>query len=267
MKPNRKQVEIDRYDRTRRKHSPKEKKDPVLLCTLRCCKTATAVFVLCFILAKTNPILAEKVSRTYLLLLQAPIGQTLAVWQQAAGEVGLPVLLEQVEESIMIYAQRGGDLPLGTGGQLDWDEQEEPLPEGVSLARPIFSVPASVPVNGLLSSSFGRRRHPITGKLDFHTGIDIAAVENSGIYAAWPGRVEETGSSAIYGNYITLDHGKGIKTSYCHCREILAKEGICLRAGERIATVGSTGISTGSHLHFEVWVNGQRTDPLAAFDL
>ena len=77
----------------------------------------------------------------------------------------------------------------------------------------------------------------------------------------------ETGDSAIYGNYITIDHGGGVVSSYCHCQSVLAAGGVHLRAGERIATVGSTGISTGNHLHFEVRVNGQCADPLAAFDL
>lgn len=263
MKPEKRQVAYEQPSRTarRRGHTTaktQKKEDPVLRCTLFRCWSALVVIVLCVLLTKTNPTLAGRVSTVYHSLLEAPLGQTAEVWNQAALEVGLTVLLGQVEESILVYAQ---------GGQLVWDEQEGTLPDGVTLARPVFSVPASAPTNGVLSSGFGPRTHPITGKDDFHTGIDIAAPGGSGIFAAWPGTVLETGDSAIYGNYITIDHGGGVVSSYCHCQSVLAAGGVHLRAGERIATVGSTGISTGNHLHFEVRVNGQCADPLAAFDL
>jgi len=260
MKPERRQFGPEQPGR-RRKHpaqrAPK-KEDPVLSCTMFRCWSALVVIVLCILLTKTNPSLAGRISSVYHALLEAPLGQTARVWNQTAQEVGLNVLLGQVEESIMVYAQ---------GGQLVWDEQEGTLPDGVTLARPLFSAPAFAPANGVLSCGFGPRIHPITAKDDFHTGIDIAAPEGSGIFAAWPGTVLQTGSSAIYGNYITIDHGGGLVTAYCHCQTVLAAEGAHLRVGERIATVGSTGISTGSHLHFEVQVNGQSADPLAAFDL
>ena len=259
MMPERRYA-AERPNRRRKNIAAKtpKKEDPILCCTLFRCWSALVVIILCVLLTKVNPTLAGRVSTVYHTLLEAPLGQTAQVWNQTAREVGLTVLLGQVEESILVYAQ---------GGQLVWDEQEGTPPDGVTLARPVFSAPASAPTNGALSCGFGPRIHPITGKNDFHTGIDIAAPGGSGIFATWPGTVLQTGSSAIYGNYITIDHGGGVVTSYCHCQSVLAAEGAHLRAGERIATVGSTGISTGNHLHFEVQVNGQSADPLAAFDL
>jgi murein DD-endopeptidase MepM/ murein hydrolase activator NlpD len=256
------------YTRRQSKQTEKTQKkdDPVLRCTMARCWAAAAVLAFCLVLTKANPDAAARVSAVYHTLLEAPMGQTAVVWSQTTREVGLSVLLDQVEQSIMVYAQKEG-IPSAQGGELNWDEQGGTLPGGVTLARPVFSAPASAPANGFLSCVFGPRIHPITGEDDFHTGIDIAAAGGSGVYAAWPGVVQEVGSSAIYGNYITVDHGGGVITSYCHCRDILAQEGSHLRAGERIATVGSTGISTGNHLHFEIQLNDRSADPLAAFDL
>ena len=153
--------------------------------------------------------------------------------------------------------------PDGQGGQLLFQpETEMALPEGVTDLSPILSAPMKLPVQGVLSSPFGVRKHPITGKPDFHTGVDFAAPLKSSIGAAWPGVVVETGESQIYGHFITLDHG-GFKTRYCHCYLITAKVGMKIRQGETIALVGNTGISTGPHLHFELILNGKTANPLA----
>ena len=94
--------------------------------------------------------------------------------------------------------------------------------------------------------------------------LDIAAPMGSGIYTAFPGTVTQRGQSSIYGNYIEVTHSDNLRTVYCHCDQLLAPEGANLRAGERVATVGSTGISTGPHLHFEVLVDGTFYDPAPA---
>ena len=253
----------------------KKEEDQVLQCTLFRCKAAAAVIVICAVLTKTGSPLGEKLGTVYNTLLNAPMTQSAQVWQQTAAETGISGLMDQLEDSIMVYARGAAEDPSATendeidlteqGGQFEWNSGLPP--GGVTLARPVFSAPAAAPTNGKLSCGFGPRQHPITEKDDFHTGIDIAAVGGSGIYAAWPGVVLETGSSAIYGNYITIDHGGGLVTAYCHCQSLLAQTGVHVRAGERIATVGSTGISTGNHLHFELQLNGLSADPLCAFDL
>ncbi|MBR5559265.1 MAG: M23 family metallopeptidase [Oscillospiraceae bacterium] len=257
MKPQRNHRRPDRDRRPYQTAAVPKKEDVVLKCTLFRCWLALVVIAAGLLVGKINPTLAEQTKNVYHTLLNAPIGQTTEVWRQTAEEVGLTILLGRMEESIMVYA--------GQGGEQNWNE--ESLPDNVSENRPVFSAPASAPVNGILSCVFGPRIHPVSGGSDFHTGIDIAAVGGSAIYAAWPGVVQNTGSSAIYGNYITIDHGGGLVTAYCHCRSVLAQPGVHLRAGERIATVGSTGISTGNHLHFEVRLKEKCVDPLAAFDL
>lgn len=136
-------------------------------------------------------------------------------------------------------------------------------PPANSVVSP-FYISASVtsPVGGIVTSKFGFRDHPITGAADFHNGIDIAAAEGTAILAALPGTVKEVGESQIYGRYIVISHADNLETSYSHCSEIIASEGMKVRAGERIAKVGSTGISTGPHLHFAVIIEGLYANPL-----
>ena len=128
-------------------------------------------------------------------------------------------------------------------------------------AVPILSAPLLTPVQGNVTSGYGQREHPITGNDDFHTGVDIAAAQGTPVVAAVPGVVEEVGSNSIYGNYILLHHG-GFKTRYCHCSSITAEEGERVSSGEEIALVGSTGMSTGPHLHFELWIGDSTVDPM-----
>jgi len=113
-----------------------------------------------------------------------------------------------------------------------------------------------------ISSSFGSRIHPITGKRSYHDGVDIAAAHGNGVYAYSNGRVVSAGYNGGYGYNIVVDHGNGIKTRYAHLSKISVKAGQKVETGQRIGSVGSTGTSTGSHLHFEVIKNGKTVNPL-----
>ncbi len=112
------------------------------------------------------------------------------------------------------------------------------------------------------TSEFGYRENPITGEYGFHTGLDIAAKKGTKIRAAYKGEVTKTGEDSRAGKYIFLTHEDGVVTFYCHCSEIKAKLGDTVKRGETIALVGSTGQSTGPHLHFEVRKNDIRFDPM-----
>lgn len=122
-------------------------------------------------------------------------------------------------------------------------------------------VKAVKPVLGRITSLFGYRTHPISGRYAFHSGLDIASAEGTRIKAAFYGTVTETGYSKTSGNYVIMSHSQALETRYYHCSKVLVDEGTVIRQGEIIALVGSTGISTGPHLHFEVRINGQRVDP------
>ena len=114
----------------------------------------------------------------------------------------------------------------------------------------------------MVTSEFGGRTDPITGAWAGHSGIDLGASKGTSIRAAQAGTVKTVvyGSTG-YGYYLTIDHGGGLVTLYGHCSQILVREGQTVKAGETVAKVGSTGRSTGNHLHFEVRVNGVKQNP------
>ena len=115
-----------------------------------------------------------------------------------------------------------------------------------------------------VTSEFGNRVDPITGKRKGHTGMDLAVPTGTPIRAALPGMVVVSKYNAGgYGYYVMIDHGNGLATLYGHCSKLLAKVGQTVEAGDIIALSGSTGRSTGPHLHFEVRVNGERANPRA----
>ena len=158
-----------------------------------------------------------------------------------------------------LWAQLLGGLVAG-GGQIinpdtDW------VPIGV-LAWPL-------PQTFSISSPFGYREDPFTGEIEYHNGTDIAAPNGTQILAAAAGTV--TIANGIdswgggYGYHIKIDHGNGLETLYAHCSAICVTPGQQVQQGEVIGFVGSTGNSTGNHLHFEVWVSGERTDAMSFF--
>lgn len=118
-----------------------------------------------------------------------------------------------------------------------------------------------LPSEGIISSEFGPRLHPLRGRWSFHRGIDIAAPHGSPVRAIRDGRVTFSGYTEGYGNLVVIDHGDGLITRYGHNSKNLVKEGDSVSRGDIIAEVGSTGLSTGAHLHFEVWMDGKPIDP------
>ena len=112
------------------------------------------------------------------------------------------------------------------------------------------------------SSPYGYRIDPIAGVKSFHTGTDMACPTGTPILAAMSGRVTTTGLNRVYGNYVIIDHGNGYQTLYAHMSKIIASKGQWVSQGTRIGLVGSTGYSTGPHLHFTVYKNGKLVDPM-----
>jgi murein DD-endopeptidase MepM/ murein hydrolase activator NlpD len=115
---------------------------------------------------------------------------------------------------------------------------------------------------GVISSYYGGRTGPINGGFDWHPGLDIAVDIGTPVYAAAMGTVDMAGWNGGYGQFVKIRHGNGYESAYGHMSGIAVSAGQQVRKGEIIGFVGSTGYSTGPHLHFEVFVDGENIDPL-----
>lgn len=159
--------------------------------------------------------------------------------QAAKAEAEVERLLEQKQAETDKANDAGGGGGVGTG----------------SLRWPLK-------VSGRISSTFGRRSRPTAGASTYHKGIDIAASSGTPIVAAGAGKVVTATYSSSAGNYVMISHGNRLYTVYMHCSRLAVKEGDTVSGGQVIAYVGSTGISTGAHLHFGVSKNGSYVNPL-----
>ena len=133
--------------------------------------------------------------------------------------------------------------------------------EASGISRPRSTVAA--PVNGRITSSYGMRFHPVLGYARMHAGIDFGARWGSPIFAVSDGLVSYAGPHGGHGNYVRLEHGGGMGTGYGHMSRIAVSPGSRVQAGQVIGYVGSTGLSTGPHLHYEAYQNGRTINPMA----
>ena len=168
------------------------------------------------------------------------------------------------EPAVLAYAGmdrvRRGDLQFlkygDEQGRVEWVDARAPERRGESG----FQLPAG----GRVTSGYGTRMHPLLGSARFHRGIDLAAAMGSPIRAAADGKVVRAGWRGGYGRQVALAHGGGLDTSYSHLSRILARPGEAVRRGQVIGLAGSSGLSTGPHLHFEAARNGRPIDPHSA---
>jgi murein DD-endopeptidase MepM/ murein hydrolase activator NlpD len=163
------------------------------------------------------------------------------------------MFFEELDDKAIVLAEgaevRAGSLEVLLG-QLD-DKRER-----------LVSMPSIWPSKGWLTSRFGPRVSPFTGRRQKHNGIDIAAADGTPIYAPARGRVIFAGRKGPLGNALVLDHGFGVKTVYGHTKEILVATGDTVERGDKVAAIGSSGRSTGPHLHYVVEVKGKPRNPL-----
>jgi murein DD-endopeptidase MepM/ murein hydrolase activator NlpD len=118
------------------------------------------------------------------------------------------------------------------------------------------------PIRGRLSSPFGWRRDPFTGERRYHAAVDLAANTGTPIKAAMDGRVSVVGLNSVYGKYVIISHSGGYQTMYAHMNTVSVRQGAYVNQGVKIGEVGSTGYSTGPHLHFAIYKNGRALNPL-----
>lgn len=148
--------------------------------------------------------------------------------------------------------------------QRELEAQREAARRAAGIAG-VESAPGilSWPVSGTITSPYGYRQNPFGGAPDFHPGLDIAAPMGTTVTAAASGTIISAGWYGGYGNYILIDNGGGMATGYGHLSQIFVSNGQQVQKGQAIGAVGSTGHSTGPHLHFEVRINGKTADPAA----
>lgn len=155
------------------------------------------------------------------------------------------------------FAFKEGQTIFIPDAKLSWSELQE-------INGDLFKKP--VRASWYRSSSFGWRSNPFTGSRSYHSGIDMACPTGTSVYAAMAGKVIETGYNATYGNYVILQHTSGYKTLYGHLSAIKTKRGAYVNQDSIIGKVGSTGMSTGPHLHFTVFKNGKLVNPAALWN-
>jgi murein DD-endopeptidase MepM/ murein hydrolase activator NlpD len=149
--------------------------------------------------------------------------------------------------------------------QLSSREQQLGVLENLILTRELNKqvYPEGRPVQeGWISSYFGRRADPFTGFSAVHKGVDFAGPEGTVVSSVAAGLVTFSGERAGFGQMVEINHGNGLATRYCHNEKLLVKQGDMVRKGQDVSLMGSTGHSTGPHLHFEVLKNGTQVDPL-----
>lgn len=197
--------------------------------------------------------------------------QNIATLERTLNLTGLPVekIIGQIHSEahgvggpLVAVEPMGGEDQQGDSferivGQLEFDlrrwEAMQTLLERAPLARPTMG--------GYISSSFGRRRDPFTGKRADHKGIDIAAPAGTAVHATAAGVVRVAGWNGAYGRMVEIDHGFGFVTRYGHLRSIAVQKGQRVAFHDKVGTMGSSGRSTGSHVHYEVEFDGEQFDP------
>ncbi len=168
-------------------------------------------------------------------------------------------LHEGHESLIREMHQQINDLQSASLGQSDrFDTLKDKLEEQRNL---LASTPAIRPTTGWISSHFGRRTSPFTGRKEFHKGMDIANHKGTAIVATADGVVTFVGTKNNMGKVIVIDHGHGMITRFAHLSDTLKRRGDKVKRGDIIAQMGSTGRSTGPHLHYEVHLNGVPVNP------
>ena len=197
------------------------------------------------------------ISRSMLAFAVLGAGVSLVATPVQAQEPVASAAVGAIDMSRVAQGQAGAD-----GEFQDLFAQWEAIDEGRGVATAV-AVPSRMPLDDArMSSDFGMRTHPVLGGRRAHSGIDLAAPTGTPIYATADGYVSRANRFSSYGNFVSIEHGADLQTRYAHLDSIVAKTGTRVRKGDLIGYVGSTGRSTGPHLHYEVRIAGEAVNPV-----
>ena len=195
------------------------------------------------------------IKRTTLAFTMAVAGLTVAA-APAHAEAGAMGAIDV--SAVSATAAQDGDAQF-TELFATWENPGQP----VSTARPAVSIPSRMPLeNARMTSDYGDRTHPVLKRRMGHKGVDLAATTGTPIYATADGVVSKAEFYSSYGNFVSIEHGARIQTRYAHMSRIAVADGSFVQKGDLIGYVGSTGRSTGPHLHYEVRIDGQAVNPV-----
>lgn len=227
-------------------------------------------FVECFVTyeertrtATTTDSDGNKITKEETYIVAVPIKELTVVYEKLYSVMGVTVTHENQINATEIYYRVLYGRPAPTYGD-EFDEWSNSLPliETPFIGVDGFCSPLGENWRAMVTSEFGYRKDPFTGQSKGHSGLDMGAPKGATIRTALEGTVYVVRhSNTGYGYHVMVDHGGGFVTLYAHCSKILVYEGQRVQAGEKIAEVGSTGRSTGNHLHFEVRINGEKKNP------
>ena len=196
----------------------------------------------------------NEVERQEIYTVAIPIETLETVWDNLTERTGIEVTPEQQSNADSVYNIVKYGVSTGTEGWI-------PGADVPYIGADGFCSPIGAGWESRVTSEFGYRSDPFTGETRGHTGMDLAVPTGTPVRAALPGTVVAAQYHSSYGYYVMIDHGNGLSTLYAHNSQLLVRVGQTVEAGDIVSLSGSTGRSTGPHLHFEVRVNGQRTDP------
>jgi len=203
----------------------------------------------------------ETITETYTVAI--PLTSLSEIYWGLESALGRSVTVDDRNNAAEIYRHvvYGENIPT-YGSEFDDWLSGLPLSSAPFIGADGFCSPLGESWRSMVTSEFGYRRDPFTGERKGHTGLDLGAPKGTSIRAALPGTVCLVRHSTTgYGYHVMIDHGGGFTTLYAHCSKILVYEGQEVGAGDIIAQVGSTGRSTGNHLHFEVIISGEKQNP------
>lgn len=181
---------------------------------------------------------------------------------QAGGVGGEAIPLSEQEITALVQETKAS-ISTSLKEMPDLQQRLEQTKTSIQQYKKMMSIlPTFWPTDSVrITSDYGEREDPFNSRLTMHSGMDIGGKIGDPVYAAANGKVTDTGYSSARGNYITISHPSGLSTNYMHLNKILTKKGATVKQGDTIAELGSTGRSTGPHLHIEVVKNGSTVDP------